>query len=164
LTERGGVGGTISSVHTLTTCKHIRNALEEKAGKYGCIEVPFIIAIYWEGQFPVEHKHEIDALFGDTRWQVPIKGAGEVIEKRIFNGFFTSVREGKRLHEDVSAVLFYQFKWVNGTHSHKIHIYHNPFALRQISADWFCGVPQLVTTLKWINAEPEGRLGDFKSI
>jgi hypothetical protein len=163
-TERGGVGGTISGVHTITTCNRIRSALEEKAGKYGCIDAPFIIAICWEGQFPIELNHEIDALFGDIRWHVSLKGAGKVTEKRVSNGFFSSVHDRKRLHEDVSAVLFYRFKWVDGTHSHKIHIYHNPFALRPINADWFCGVPQLVTTLKWINGEPEGRFGDFKSI
>ena len=149
-TERGEVGGTIPSVHTITTCNRVRNALEEKAGKYGCMDIPFIIAICWAGQFPIELIHEINALFGDTRWQVPLKGAGEVTEKR--------------LHEDVSAVLFYRFKWVDGTHSHNIHIYHNPFALRPINAEWFCGVPQLVTTLKWINGEPDGGFGNFKPI
>jgi hypothetical protein len=158
-TKRGGVGGTISGVHTLNIGKRIRDALKEKAGKYSSIDMPFVIAVYGAGEFPVQTEHEFDALCGDREWLVPTKGMGKTTERRKPNGFFTSVREGKRRHEDVSAALFYRFKWLEHTHVHLLHIYHNPFALRPVNPDLFPGVPQMVPdnagSLKWINGGPD---------
>jgi hypothetical protein len=152
-TERGDVGGTISGVNTLTIGKRIRDALEAKASKYGSIDMPFVIAIYGAGEFPVQTKNEFDALFGDRVWNV--HSSRQVTERRKPNGFFISVREGKRRYERVSAVLFYRFKWLQDSHVQVAHIYHNPFALRLLNPDVFPGVPQLVPHLKWINGEPE---------
>ncbi len=159
LIEPGGVGGMVSGVHTLAIGKRIRNDLKQKAGKYGSIDVPFLIAVYGAGEFPVRTRDELDALFGDREWLVPRRGVGKVTERQKPNGFFISVWEGKRRHEDVSAVLFYRFKWLEGTHVHLAHIYHNPFAQRLLSPDLFPGVPQMVLCdgekLKWMNGEPE---------
>lgn len=154
-TEPGGVGVTTSGVHTLTIGKRIRDALEEKAGKYGSIDMPFVIAAYGAGEFPVQTRDEFDALSGDRVWNV--HSSSQVTERRKPNGFFTSVRGGKRRHVDVSAVLFYRFKWLEDAHTHLVYIYHNPFALRPLSPDLFPRVPQMVpcVNLKWINGEPE---------
>ena len=152
-TEPRDVGVTISGVHTLTISERIRDALEKKAAKYGAIDTPFVIAVYGAGEFPVETRDERDALFGDTIWSVHSSGQGT--DRRKPNGFFTSVREGKRHHEHVSAVLFYRFNWLQHTHVQEAHIYHNPFALRPLSSDLFPRVPQMVPYLKWINGEPE---------
>ena len=156
-TKRGCVGGAISGIHTLTIGKRIRDALEEKAGKYGSINMPFVIAVYGAGEFPVQTKDEFEALFGDRVWN--LHSSGQVTERRKPNGFFCSMREERHRHEDVGAVLFYRFKWVNDTHVHRAHIYHNPFALKPLSPDLFPGVPQMVPSdsekLKWINGEPE---------
>ena len=151
--EPVGVGGTISGVHTLTIGKRVRDALEQKADKYGSIDVPFVIAMYGVGEFPVRTRDEVDALFGDRVWNLP--SSGQVTEMRNPNGFFTCLREGKRRHEQVSAVLFYRFKWLEDSHLHLAHIYHNPFALRPLNPDLVPGVPQMVPFLKWINGEPE---------
>lgn len=157
--EPGGVGGTMSGVHTITIGRRIRDALEQKSGKYGLVDTPFTIALYVETMFPAHTKHELDALFGDRVWLVPTRGVSEVTETRKPNGFLTFAWEGKRRHEQVSAVLFYRFKWLEDTHVHLAHIYHNPFALRPLSPDLFPGVPQMVLgdsgTMKWINGEPE---------
>jgi len=151
-TELGGVGGTISDVHTLATGKRARDALEQKAGKYGNIKMPFLIAVYGTGQFPVRTRDELDALFGDRIWSV--HASGQVTECREPNGFFSSVQKGKRRHEDVSAVLFYRFKWLKDSHVHLGHIYRNPFALRLLNPNLFAELPQMVPVLKWINGEP----------
>jgi hypothetical protein len=156
-TKRGSVGGTISGIHTLKIGNRIRDALEEKAGKYGPIDVPFVITVYGAGEFPVQTRNEFDALFGDRVWNV--HSNGQVTERQKPNGFFTSVREGKRRHKDVSAVLFYRFKWLENSHVHLAHIYYNPFALRSLSSDLFPSVSQMVPdnvgSLKWTNGEPE---------
>ena len=157
--EPGGIGGTISGVHTITLGKRIRDALEEKAGKYGLVDTAFTIALYVDTMFPAHTKHELDALFGDREWLVPTKGVGEATERRKPNGLFTSAREEKHNHQDVSSVLFYRFKWLENTHVHSVHIYHNPFALRPLNPALFPGVPQMVPDedgrMKWINGEPE---------
>ncbi|MBI2165961.1 MAG: hypothetical protein HYU29_06110 [Chloroflexi bacterium] len=157
--EPGAIGGTISGVHTITIGRRIRDALEQKAGKYGLMDTPFIIALYVETMFPAHTEYELDALFGDREWLVPTRGVRVVTERRKPNGFFISVREGRRRHEQVSAVLFYRFKWLEDRHVHLAHIYHNPFALRPLNTDLFPGVPQMVLgdggTLKWINGEPD---------
>ncbi len=157
--EVGGVGGTVSGVHTLAIGRRIRDALEQKAGKYGDIDVPFLVAVYGKGEFPVKTIDEIDALFGDRVFLVPIKGRGAVTESRKPNGFFTSMREGTHRHEQVSAVLFYRFKWLEDNHLHQIHIYHNPFGQRTINTSLFPEIPQMVPRdeekMVWINGEPE---------
>jgi len=157
--EVGGIGGTVSGVHTLAIGRRIRDALEQKAGKYGDIDVPFLIAVYGKGEFPVKTIDEVDALFGDRVFLVPTKGKGAVTESRKPNGFFTSMRDGIHRHEQVSAVLFYRFKWLEDNHVHQIHIYHNPFAQRTINTSLFPEVPQMVPRdeekMVWINGEPE---------
>ena len=157
--EAGGVGGTVSGMHMLAIGRRIRDALEQKAAKYGEIDVPFLIAIYGKGEFPVQTKDELDALFGDRVFLVPTKGKGAVTESRKPNGFFTSTREGTHRHAQVSAVLFYRFKWFEDNHVHQIHIYHNPFTQRTINTSLFPEVPQMVPCddekMMWINGEPE---------
>lgn len=156
-TELGGLGGMMSGAHTLTTGKRIRDALEEKAGKYGSMDVPFVIAIYGAGHFPVLPSDELDALCGDKIWNE--QSHGQFVERRQPNGFFNSVREGKHRHEGVSAVASYRFQLLAHTHVHLLHIYHNPFAVRPLNPDLFPTVPQMATdsarSLKWINGEPE---------
>jgi hypothetical protein len=157
--EAGGVGGTVSGVHTLAIGRRIRDALEQKAGKYGDIDEPFLIAVYGKDEFPVKTQDEVDALFGDRVFLVPTKGRGAVTESRKPNGFFTSMRDGTHRHEQVSAVLFYRYKWLEDNHVHQIHIYHNPFAQRTINTSLFPEVPQMVPSdgekMIWINGEPE---------
>lgn len=157
--DAGGVGGTVSGVHTLAIGRRIRDALEQKAGKYGDIDVPFLVAVYGKGEFPVKTGDEVDALFGDRVFLVPTKGRGAVTESRKANGFFISARDETHRHKRVSAVLFYRFKWLEGNHVHQIHIYHNPFAQRIVNTNLFPGVPQMVPcddgNMRWINGEPE---------
>ncbi len=153
--EVSGVQGMISDVHNITTGSRIRRALEEKAGKYGQIDVPFLIAIYGKGEFPVRPRDEIVALFGDRGLLIPKSAKEQVIEIPRSNGFFNTIRQGKHYHEHISAVLFYRFKWLSDSHIHQIHIYHNPFALRFMNPGFFPNVPQLVPAMKWINGCPE---------
>ncbi|MEK7281237.1 MAG: hypothetical protein AAB037_02650, partial [Chloroflexota bacterium] len=152
------VGGTVSGWHTLVIGRRVRDALEQKAGKYGSIDMPFVIAVYGAGEWPVRTSNEFNALFGGSELRVPTKGVGKPTWGRKPDGFFVSVREGKRHHEHVSAVLFYRFKWQNNGHEHQMHVYHNPFALKPLRPDLFPGIPQFVgdgEKLEWRNGKPE---------
>lgn len=152
-----GVGGMMSGAHKLTIGKQVRDALGQKAGKYGSIDMSFVTAIHGAGQFPVKTSDELDALFGDRIWNV--QSGGQVIERRKPNGIFTSEWEGGYRYQRVSAVLFYRFKWLGDTHAHMTHIYHNPFAYKPVNPELFPGSPQAQLDddgiLKWINGKPE---------
>ena len=156
-TQSASVGGMISGVHILTIGKRVREVLEQKADKYGSFDIPFIIAIYGAGHFPVQASDELDALFGDRIWSV--HSGSQLTEMRKPNGFFTSEREWGRRHKDVAAVLFYRFKWLESTHAHLAHIYHNPFANRPVNPVLLPGLPQAMLDdngiLNWINGKPE---------
>lgn len=153
----GGVEGLMSPVQTIKNSQRLRDQLQEKAGKYGELQSPFMIAVSAETKFPTTTKHEVEALFGDIVWQMP--PVGDVIEDRNYNGLFTMTLNGKPRYNQVSAVLVYRFKWLEDAHEHRLHIHHNPYAIRPLDPELFPGVPQLVcineTRMGWINGEPK---------
>ncbi|GEM_PF-2292029 len=153
-----GVHGLMSQAQTITNAQQLRAALQEKASKYGKLDVPYVIAISGEAKFPVTTKHEVDALFGDRVWNIPQPGPATVTETRNSNGFFISRRNNVVEYPDVSAVLVYRFKWLDNGHKHHMHLYHNPFATRSVDTSYFPDIPQLVrekTLMRWVNGEPE---------
>lgn len=157
--ELHGVGGTISEAHWLNLKQQIRKELEKKAGKYGPLNMPFVIAVYGAGEFPVNAIDECDALFGDRKWNIPETVDGVVTETRKRNGLFTAMRDGSAHQERVSAVLFYRFKWLDDGHLHQSHMYHNPFARLPLDPALLPDMPQLVfedaVPPKWVNGEPD---------
>lgn len=162
LTDEGealtGIHGYISQVQNIENAKRLRAALRKKAGKYGTLDVPYVIAVSGDTNFPMTTKHELEALFGDLVWNIPQRVTETVNEKRKPNGFFTSHRNNALEYRDVSAVLVYRFRWLDKGHEHRMHIYHNPYALRPINPDLFPGMPQMVRVgeeMKWINGEPD---------
>ncbi|MCH8185949.1 MAG: hypothetical protein IH862_07610 [Chloroflexi bacterium] len=136
-----GVHGLMSQAQTVTIALQLRLALEEKATKYGPLDVPYVIAVSTETRFRATSQDEVDALFGDRVWNVPQRGP--VTETRNPNGFFTSHRDDVPTYDRVSAVLVYRFKWLDEGHEHRIHIYHNPFATKSIAPDSFPISPNL---------------------
>lgn len=154
-----GVHGIMSQVQAITNAQQLRDALQEKASKYGTLDVPYVIAVSGETRFPMTRKHEVDALFGDRVWNIRRHGPVMVTETRNPNGLFTSHQNDVPEYSEVSAVLVYRFKWLDEGHENRIHIYHNPYAGKPIDPGLFPGVPQLVrqgeTTTQWINGKPK---------
>ena len=153
-----GVHGLMSQVQTVTTARQLRVALQEKATKYGRLDLPYVIAVSLETKFH-RLKHEVDALLGDRMVVVPRHDPTNVTETRNQNGFFTAPRNDSFGFPQVSAVLVYRFKWLDEGHEHRMHIYHNPFAARPIDLGFFPVIPQWIqreeNTMGWINGEPE---------
>ena len=112
-----GVQVLISQTRTITNAQRVRAALLEKASKSGQMDVPYAIAISCETRISTRLKHEVDALFGDRVWNVPRRSPGNVTETRNFNGIFTQRQDGALKCPQVSAVLFYRFKWLDEGHS-----------------------------------------------
>ena len=154
-----GVHGLMSQAQTITTVQRLRAALREKAGKYGSLGMPYVIAVSMETGHPASLQSELDALFGDRVWNLPQRGPATVTEIQNPNGFFTSHRNNVPEYRDVQAVLVYRFKWLDEGHEHLMHIYHNPFATKTIDPELFPKVPQFMrqgeTAMGWINGEPE---------
>lgn len=152
-----GVQGLAFQAQTVTIGAQIRDAAREKAGKYGVINLPFIIALSVETSFPSTTEHEVAALFGDKVWNVP--SSGYVTESQKPNGLFTMTRDASPRYARVSGVLFYRFKWTEGGHQHLAHLYHNPHASIPVEPELFPEFPQLIqvdeTKMRWINGKPE---------
>jgi len=154
-----GVQGFISQAQNITNAQQLRGALQEKASKYGTLNVPYVIAVSGETWSPMSTRHEVDALFGNRVWNIPQRGPVIVTETRNRDGFFTVQRNNVPRYGHVSAVLVYRFKWLEEGHDHRMHVYHNPFATRPINPELFPGFPQFIrqgeTAMRWANGEPE---------
>ena len=153
---QGGVEGLVSQAQTITTSQRIREQLQEKARKYGALGLPFVIAVSAETKFPARTENEVDAIFGDRVWN--IHRTDGVSESRRADGLFTMTHDGRPRYSRVSAVLVYRFKWLEGGHDHRIHIYHNPNADLPLDQRIFASTPQFVpstgTLMRWIGGEP----------
>jgi hypothetical protein len=154
----GGVQGLMSQARTVTNSAQLRDAVRQKAGKYGNLETPFVIAVSAETTFPLTSKEEVKALFGDEDWK--LHNNGQWTTSRKPNGLFAATRNGNYRYARVSGVLVHRFKWLHGGgHRHHMHIYHNPCATKPIDSGLFPRVPQFArvdeSTMRWINGEPE---------
>ena len=66
----GGVEGVVSQAQTITNGQRIREQPQEKAGKYGPLQLPFVVAVSAETKFPAGVKNELDAIFCDRVWNI----------------------------------------------------------------------------------------------
>ena len=152
-----GVQGLMSQAQTVTIGELFRKGLMEKAGKYGQLDFPYLIALSAETKFPARTKHEFAALFGNI--VLNLHADGQVSETRKPNGLFTLIQNGEPRYKRVSGVLVYRFKWTESGHEHRIHIYHNPYAAKPIDPGLFPDISQFVRQDKdrmaWTNGAPE---------
>lgn len=153
-----GVHGLMTQARTVTVPSQLNAALKEKSRKYGQTDLPYIIAVSGETQFPMRTDHEVEALFASRVWNVSVSGPRSVTETFRLDGFFTRFHQSIAENANVSAVFVYRFKWLEDGHQHLMHIYHNPYAERPVDPSLFLGVPQFVKTnedkMTWINGEP----------
>jgi hypothetical protein len=113
----------------------IRNAIVEKAGRYGDLKLPYIIAVNALDEAPVDKIDIMDALFGNEQYTVAFGKTGMVSEPEISrapNGAWTS--EARPRYTRVSAVLLTLglFPWTVG--SARTYLVHNPWAQRPYSS------------------------------
>ena len=135
-----GVGATIGQAYSVDIGNPMRKAIQEKAIKYGNMDVPFVVAVWPKvgSHFPYPNDDDLVALFGDKVWHVPAPGMQGVAETVKPNGVFTLQGEyGTRRYSRVSAVMVCQ---LDRADYHRV--YHNPFADRPLASDIFLGIPQ----------------------
>ena len=152
-----GVEGVISQIQTVTVGQRVREAIQEKAGKYGELHLPFLVAVSVETNLPARTKHELEALFGDKVWN--LRPNHKFSDTRKPNGLFTMTHDGSPRYARVSGVLFYRLKWRKNSHQHRMYIYHNPCASIPIDSELFPKILQFVlqddSRMEWINGKPD---------
>lgn len=137
-TPHSDVGATIGQAFHVDIGHPVRRAIQDKAGKYGEIDIPFVIAL-WPNlpfHFPDEGD-DIIALCGDEEW---LPTSSDIIVQHRPNGVFTLKREeGSYRYSHVSAVLICRPDTADVP-----KIYHNPFAKHPVDIKAFEGIPQCV--------------------
>ena len=134
------VGATIGQAVEVDVGHPVRKAIQDKARKYGVIDMPFVIAIWPKSPYHFSFGDDDDmvALYGDKVSQVG--PSGEVRGAVQPNGVFTIKRnDGAYRYSHVSAVLFCH---PDVTLDPPLRVYHNPFATRPVDMDVFKGIPQ----------------------
>lgn len=129
------IGAQSTGVHWVDHRTPIRNAINKKAGRYGELELPYIVAVN-----VLEYIDEIDimeALFGKEQFTIsfsqghPLKPVDTQMS-RILDGVWTS-HEGPR-NTRVSAVLLATQLSPWRLSSGKVCLYHNPWAQKSYSS------------------------------
>jgi hypothetical protein len=134
----------------------IRKAITAKAGRYGDLELPYVIAVNALDEASVDVIDIMNALFGEEKCIVSsgedggISGAGIT---RVPNGAWTS-ESGPR-NTRVSAVLLavLLYPWTVG--SAVVRLIHNPWARRPYSSPLTClpqGIPE-DSAIKWLEGK-----------
>jgi hypothetical protein len=123
------LGMWFHGVHQITTWQAIRDSVLAKAGRYGELDLPYVVAV----DVFAEHQDRIqvmEALFGQEqiviRWSGGIPGKAE--PARAPNGVWTS-ETGPR-NTRVSAVLIGENVLPSRAAAPTLCLYHNPWAKR----------------------------------
>lgn len=128
----------------ITTHHRIRRRVGVKAGKYGEMTIPYVIAVWPRPEFPLFKETALNALYGDRQVHLSRKLGGIVGESRAWNGAFNTVVEGNLLNRQVSAVALYCERFLASSYSRQLYIYHNPYATKPIPEHIFSDLPQFV--------------------
>jgi hypothetical protein len=107
------------------TAEHVRAAVLDKAGRYGQLDLPYIVAVNVLTPFPEDDV--CDALFGDRVLELDI-ASGAIRPKRKPNGVWTA--PGRPRYTRVSAVLIADNLHPYRAAQASVAIWHNPWAAR----------------------------------
>jgi len=129
------IGAQSTGVHWVDHRTPIRDAINKKVGRYGDIDLPYVIAVN-----VLEFVDEIDimeALFGKEQFTIAFSqsGSAEPVEtqmSRVPDGVWTS-HDGPR-NTRVSAVLLATRLTPWNLLQNNVRLYHNPWAKRPYSS------------------------------
>lgn len=128
----------------VTTHYRIRRRVRSKAGRYGDMSIPYIVAVWARTEFPLTSEGALRALYGDRQIQIS-RDSGQVVgETRAWNGAFNTRIKGKLINREVSAVALYREQFLESSFKRHLYVYHNPYALNPIPEQIFSGLPQFV--------------------
>ena len=132
-----GVGVVMGQAAMSTTGHRLRSAIQEKAGKYGALDSPFVIVLWPVGPDYMPGTDDLEALRGDKVWEMNLD-TEEIEERYSSNGIFREKKDGRLRWAHVSAVVFCQ----PGDSERMPVVYHNLDAKYPLDGDWFQGWQQ----------------------
>lgn len=121
------LGMWFHGVHLITTWEAIRDAILNKAGRYGELDLPYVIAVDVLAEH-IDLIQVMEALFGHEQITVRWSDAGRSEPElgRAPNGAWTSPRGPRNTR--VSAVLIGERVVPSSTATAPLCLYHNPWA------------------------------------
>jgi hypothetical protein len=135
---RGGkdirpLGLFVQPGHYITTMRDFRSSVVDKAGAYGDLALPYVVAANVAGEWPIRNDEVTEALFGDVVYTVSMQpgGPGEPTPHRKPNGVWRG-RTGPT-YTRLSAVLVVNELYPWALNRAKVRLYHNPWAARSYS-------------------------------
>ena len=135
-TPTSDVGSTLGQVVDVDIGQPVREAIKDKARKYGDLSLPFSVAVWPKlpTHFSFSDDDDLVALYGDEVWT---EFGGTTIKP---NGVFNIKSDDtKYRYSQVSAVLF-----CHPDRPDPLRVYHNPFAERPIGMAVFKGASQCI--------------------
>lgn len=140
----------------VTTHRRIRRRVSVKAGKYGEMTIPYIIAVWPRTEFALDRETALAALYGDVQVHLSTKSGAIIGQSRAWNGAFSTLVKGNLLNRQVSAVALYRERFSISSYNRQFYIYHNPYALNPIPEQLFSDLPQ------WVHRKNEGCDGNMQ--
>ena len=129
-----GVGIVMGQAVLSTTGPRLRAAIREKAGKYGPLDTPFVIAVWPAVMDYTSEPHDLEALLGDRGLEIDPR-TEEVKLRYSRNGIFLELKEKRHRWAHVSAVIVCQ----PGVTEAVPVVHHNPNAKRPLGNEEFLG-------------------------
>ncbi len=124
----------------VTTHQAVRNAIVSKGGRYGDLDLPYIIAVNVCGH-PWDDTDAMEALFGTEQWTVDFTQSGEtkVEPTRARDGAW--VNESGPRYTRISSVLMVNHVTPWHISERHVRLWHNPRAQRPYDSELTC-LPQ----------------------
>ena len=129
-----GVVASVGQWTRDTACLRLRKAIQEKAGKYGVLGMPFVVTVWPSFPYHTQREHDREALLGDVVWELDWR-TEEFSGRHSSNGIFTELKDGRHRWAHVSAVATCQPSDPEGTPT----VYHNPHATFPLTGELFEG-------------------------
>lgn len=139
----------------------IRDAIVKKAGRYGDVDLPYLIAVNALNEYADRTDVQMEALFGREQWGFKDDGCDDAGEPRLIRAPDGAWRDKSGpIYTRVSAVLLVNL--VSPWHIPRAHIclYRNPWAQRPYALE-LTRLPQAVpegNRMKWREGESLGTI------
>ena len=146
-----------SGAHWINCKGPLLNTLKSKGGKYGELELPYIISVN-SVLNPLIYPDEEDieqVLFGDIKNTVDLEN-DSVESLRELNGFW--IKNGKPIYSRVSATLIGIGITPWTIHRSSPILWHNPWAKAPLCTDLWKGQQKYVDLTDWSLKNKEGVL------
>jgi len=161
------IWGTLGPGEFIGTFEAIEKKMEKKAGKYGCMEIPFVLAVNVKKRWPMQNQF-MNALFGEEglryyRNRKTGDGLGTHLVRT--GGGVWMHEDGRPRNQKVSAAIFFENVHETNVPYAKGTLFHHPWAASPYKSE-LTVFPQMIPNAKGAYDEISGQgletlYGDF---